>query len=140
MAEIVKVLAEVVLQADDGSILLLRRGRGDKKRPGQWDVPGGHAETGEEFRAAAVRETLEEASIAIRAPALQLLYSYTKLWDTSVSCSWLFFGVHTPKQDPVLSPEHCEFAWVSLHEAIDMIEYDLQKDALIYIRDNQLLN
>jgi 8-oxo-dGTP pyrophosphatase MutT (NUDIX family) len=76
-----RVLCEVVLSDREGKILILRRSSSDKRRPGQWDVPGGHL-------------------------------------------------------DP---DEHSEYKWVNLEQAIDLIEYDLQVEALTYIRDNNLL-
>lgn len=135
-----KTMAELVLLAEDNTILLLRRSDDDTRRPGQWDVAGGHVDAGETVTAAAVRETKEEAGIEIEQSALTLLYSISKPWDSSLSCTWLFFGAHVKKTDPVLSHEHIDFAWVSLENAIDMIEYDLQKNALQYIADNHLLD
>lgn len=136
----VKVLAEVLLQAEDGLVLIVRRGQTDERRPSQWDVPGGHVDDGEDLLEAAVRETKEETGIEVSKNDLRLDYAYTKSWDTSNSCTWLFFTAKTPKKEPTLSAEHSEYRWASLDEAIDLIEYDLQKTALSYIRDNHLLD
>ena len=47
----------------DGSLLLVRRGRGPAA--GEWSVPGGHVELGETLHVAVVREVLEETGLEV---------------------------------------------------------------------------
>ena len=46
---------------DDGSLLLVRRGRG--AAPGRWSIPGGRVEYGETLAEAVLRELEEETSL-----------------------------------------------------------------------------
>jgi ADP-ribose pyrophosphatase YjhB (NUDIX family) len=54
--------AAVVVLDDEGRILLIRRGP-RATRPGLWAVPAGFVDYGEEIRAAAARELLEETGL-----------------------------------------------------------------------------
>ncbi len=54
--------AAVVVFNDDGELLMVRRGRG-ASRPGLWSIPAGFVDYGEEIRAAAARELLEETGL-----------------------------------------------------------------------------
>tara|TARA_Y100000034_G_C6761127_1_gene339006 strand:+ start:174 stop:572 length:399 start_codon:yes stop_codon:yes gene_type:complete len=56
--------AGLILQAPDGSILLLRRSR-TVNNPGYWNLPGGRIDPGETPLQAAIRETFEEAGIPV---------------------------------------------------------------------------
>jgi len=131
------VLAKAVLRAEDGTILLLKRSETDERRPLQWDFPGGMVDEGENFVTAAVREIKEEAGIDIKPERLTLAYTTSAIREDKNVC-WLIFVGETKKQDVKLSFEHSEFQWVSLDEAINAIEYDLQKNALIHIKKARL--
>jgi 8-oxo-dGTP diphosphatase len=48
---------------DDGSLLLVRRGRGPAA--GEWSVPGGRVERGETLAEAVVREVAEETGLEV---------------------------------------------------------------------------
>jgi 8-oxo-dGTP diphosphatase len=133
-----RVLCEVVLTNQDKEVLILRRSEGDVRRPGQWDVPGGHTDPGESLEAAAARELYEEAGIAVEPKDLRLVYAVTGRRQ-EVNVVWLFFAGRTNQSQVTLSHEHSKHQWAGLDQAIEMIEYDLQRDALRYIRDNGLL-
>lgn len=67
------VAAGVLLQRKDGRIFLVRRsGTGD--HGGDWALPGGMVERGEEPQQAAVRELLEETGLQLDPAALELLH------------------------------------------------------------------
>jgi len=58
----------------DGGVVLVRRGI--EPAHGKWVIPGGHVDRGEAVQDAAVRETLEEASLTVAIRELLNVYSY----------------------------------------------------------------
>ncbi len=56
--------AAVVVYDDAGRLLLVKRAEGATK-PGLWSIPAGYVDYGEEVRAAAARELLEETGLIV---------------------------------------------------------------------------
>lgn len=133
------VVSKAWLKNSEGKVLLLRRSSTDKRRPLEWDIPGGHVEIDESPEQAAARETLEEAGIILKTSDLSLVYAMTEIPSDGVSVTWLFYVADVNSSDVVLSEEHEESAWVIPSKALDMIKYDRQKRALAYITQNNLL-
>jgi 8-oxo-dGTP diphosphatase len=74
MFECPSVTADVVVFADDGDVLLIRR----RNPPfqGQWALPGGFIETGKEtVEECAVREALEETGLEVKLDRLLGVWS-----------------------------------------------------------------
>ena len=135
-----RVVAKVVVVNPEGKILLLRRSETDVRRPLQWDIPGGHTDENELAEEAAVRETKEEAGIDLHARNLQLVYAVSDVVQDDLNVTWLFYVAHLQSEPSVtLSKEHSEHAWKTLEEVIAEVDYDRQKTAFTYIRDNHLL-
>lgn len=134
-----RVVSKAVVVNSEGEILLLRRSNTDTRRPNEWDLPGGHMDEGESPAQAAARETAEEAGIQVAQDAMRLAFAMTEFIEGFGSITWLFHIVHTHAQNVSLSREHSEFAWVTLEQAIGMIDYERQKRALRHIADNNLL-
>jgi len=133
-----KVIAKVLLQDNDGNLLLIQRSKTDVRRPLQWDIPGGAADESENYISAAARETFEEIGIKVDPKDLDLAYTVTDMTEYGNHC-WMFYVARTNSKDVKLSPEHINAQWVDLESAIKMINYPRQKDVLIYLRDNDLL-
>ena len=128
-----RIVAKVALITEAGKILLLRRSETDRRRPLEWDLPGGAGDEGEGYAEAACRETLEEAGIVLHPAAIHLAYTMADMTDKGNVC-WLYFTAVTPSELPViLSDEHTEYRWVPLSEASEYITYDRQRVALKYI-------
>jgi ADP-ribose pyrophosphatase YjhB (NUDIX family) len=70
-----KVAVATIVTDAHGHILLVRRAI--EPGYGKWVIPGGYVDRGEEVRAAALRETLEETGIEIRLGPLLNIYSYS---------------------------------------------------------------
>lgn len=134
-----RVLAKTVLRRPDGKVLILRRSKTDTRRPLQWDLPGGTLEPGEDYVAAAVRETLEEAGITVTTDDLQLAYTMSDMTDMGNAC-WLFFIGDCGDEEVRLSYEHDKFYWATETEAREMVTYDRQHQALKHIFDHALFD
>jgi len=132
------VVAKVLLVNPAGEVLTLRRSETAPRRPLESDMPGGWVDKGEDFTAAAIRETVEETGIQLAIPDLQLVYTYTAIVDDHNTC-WLFFVGHTTQTEVKLSPEHDKAGWLTLDQAVEAITYAVQHDFLVYVRDNNLL-
>ena len=73
-----------------------------KKNDNTWELPGGHLNVGEKFKAAAVRETKEETGIKIHKLKVLLKQNDFRLYKTQ------------PKVIKVsLSEEHVDYKWVT---------------------------
>jgi len=132
------VVAKILLVNPAGEVLTLRRSGTAPRRPLECDIPGGWVDEGEDFTAAAVRETEEETGIQLATIDLQLVYTHTARLDDNNTC-WLFFIGHTKETEVKLSPEHDKAEWLTLDQAIEAINYAVQNDFLTYVRDNDLL-
>lgn len=99
----------------DGCVLLLLNERGE------WDLPGGRPDAGEDHRTALVREVREEAGLAVEvgAPVDEHLFEVLPqrfVRIVAYACRLVGAG------DVVLSREHLEMRWVpvaALGETID---------------------
>ena len=68
-----KVAVGVVVTAEDGRVLLVRRNH--EPRIGRWAFPSGFVDAGEVLEAAAAREVREESGVDVRIEALLGAYS-----------------------------------------------------------------
>jgi 8-oxo-dGTP pyrophosphatase MutT (NUDIX family) len=99
----------------DGRVLLLLNERGE------WDLPGGRPDPGEDHRAALTREVREEAGLAVEVGALvdeHLFEVLPQRFVRIVTYACRLVGASTI----VLSHEHLDTRWVplaDLGEAID---------------------
>ncbi|MBI1856941.1 NUDIX hydrolase [Candidatus Saccharibacteria bacterium] len=132
------VVVKMLLRNTGGNILLLRRSATDTRRSLEWDLPGGMVEEGEDFVTGVVRETKEETGLTVQANTVRLVYTHTAMRDSGNVC-WLFFVCSGNTTDVTISYEHDQAKWVTLLEGIEMIKYDLQRNFLIYLKDNKLL-
>jgi 8-oxo-dGTP diphosphatase len=62
-----KKVAKVII-VDDDSVLMLKRSNYVEKYAGEWDLPGGHIQVGEEFSTGMKREVKEETGLDIESP------------------------------------------------------------------------
>lgn len=58
-------VAKVIIINDDNHVLMLKRSDYVDKFAGEWDLPGGHIQVGEEFETGMKREVKEETGLTI---------------------------------------------------------------------------
>lgn len=90
----------------DGRVLLLLNGRGE------WDLPGGRPDPGEDHRAALVREMKEEAGYDVAVGALVDEHVFEVIPQRFVRI--VAYACTLEGGDPALSHEHHEIRWVAL--------------------------
>lgn len=119
-----QVIAKTVVCDELGNILLLVRSDDDEHRPGDYDLPGGQVDAGENYKAGAVREALEQAGLQLEPETLRLAFAAVKTTfkvslDAEVSMVWLGFATVVPSRPPVkLSYEHKSYEWLAINEAL----------------------
>ncbi len=106
------VLSASVFLHRYGEILILKRAGG--YAGGGWFVPGGHVEFGETPLEAAVRETWEEAAIALDPASLQLVGITTFYPEPDEQHHGvIFLAPCPPGAECTLNEEHTGFRWVT---------------------------
>lgn len=104
------ILMAKVFVIDGSKILVLRRSKTDPRWALVWDLPGGAIEYGEDPKAAAGREALEEAGLELR--ELRLL-DVSSLSEGDYAITITYTATH-PGTAVRLSFEHDIFQWVSV--------------------------
>lgn len=61
-------VAKVIIIDDNDRVLMLKRSNYMEKYAGEWDLPGGHIQVGEDFEVGMRREVKEETDLCISDP------------------------------------------------------------------------
>jgi 8-oxo-dGTP diphosphatase len=132
-------IAKLLLVNEAGEILLLRRSKTDTRRPGQWDLPGGNVDQGEDIRAAVIREAAEEAGITLTNPVV--VYGFSEQIAPDALPTWIFFAQKVAGQPAVtLSFEHDDYTWMPVSEAVEAFEYERHKRTMRFVIDNKIFD
>jgi 8-oxo-dGTP pyrophosphatase MutT (NUDIX family) len=123
--------AVIKYQSSEDSIssefLLLRN------RRGFWGFPQGHKERGESEIQTLTREVLEETGIReleIQSYIGEIRYSYFKGDGMKSEKEVRFYFATTPTRQVKISIEHADFKWVTLSDALSMIDHAKLKQIL----------
>jgi 8-oxo-dGTP pyrophosphatase MutT (NUDIX family) len=136
------IVAKTLVFNDRNQVLLLLRSDDDPQRAGGFDLPGGQVEAGEDYKAGAIREALEEAALVLDPLSTHLVYSLTTLGrgDTGIQLNLvrLFFVTRVPDSTVVLSHEHKAYNWYSIDDALARTDHPLHREVLAHIRTNNI--
>ena len=100
---------------DDSRVLLLLNERGE------WDLPGGRPDPGEDQRAALTREVLEEAGLSVEVGALLDEHLFEVLPQRFVRIV-AYICALVGGRDVVLSHEHLDTRWIPLADLGETID------------------
>lgn len=96
----------------DGRVLLLRRRSNDAHKPGQWDIPGGRLELGEDPLSGVLRETREETRLDVEVVLPVGVNHFMR--DDGQKITMIIFLCKPLSDSITLSEEHTEYRWVDL--------------------------
>ena len=125
-----KVQVFVYRQTPSFQVLLLKRTKTDK---GEWHPITGNVEAHEQVRAAAVRETWEEATFEVEPEPLGVTFTYeVKEGRNKGRYHETAFAARVGPEDGEyeLSEEHSAAEWMAPEEAMQRLSWPEQKKAL----------
>jgi 8-oxo-dGTP pyrophosphatase MutT (NUDIX family) len=137
-------VAKLLLVNEKNQALILRTGtyKEHPEKEHKPDLPGGLVDPGESEHQAVIRETWEEAGVAVDPVLVTLGYAETKFYpDEAKSVSKLLYVAHiatTP--EVVISWEHEAYEWADVTTILDDYEFrPFYKEAIAYLKNNQLI-
>lgn len=120
---LLEITAKAVIVNDDGQVLVLKRDKNSKFFPGQYDLPGGGVNDGEEIEAALAREIEEELGIQAEiGPVINLVDFNTERDGRSVYVKGVRFLALHRGGEVKLSDEHEEFEWMDMNRALELFQ------------------
>lgn len=112
----VRLIQKCIVIRSDGKILALKRAADDHSRGGNWDLPGGGYEQGEQVEGAIKREVHEEAGLTPRSLHPIYIANHHNIKEGFFAGDNVFGVCYISREwggEVVLSDEHTEFAWIT---------------------------
>jgi molecular chaperone GrpE len=118
----------VVVNRETEEVLLLKRSKKVPWNAGKWDLPGGHVDEGESVEEAIKREVREETGLEVELDTVIKVSEFPKesrqFRDEKRGLRYLAFlkEGQNPQKVKLNKREHSEFQWLSLQEAIKLMD------------------
>ena len=133
---IIRVIdAYVYITTDNGILFLLLKRAKTKMYEHLWQGVAGKIEKGEKSWETAKRELLEETGLI---PKKMFIADHvSKFYEAKDDRINLVpvFGIEVNTKEVVLSDEHCDYKWVTIEEALDLLVWTGQIQAIIIVND-----
>ncbi|MEI7424826.1 MAG: NUDIX domain-containing protein [Candidatus Staskawiczbacteria bacterium] len=127
-----KTKVAVFVISQNKKVLLLSR-RADDKFPNMWEPPGGRKKNGETLLDAVKRELMEETGLIFDTGFKYFSETNFSMDGGTKNTNAIFFTIQTDEQDIELT-EHEKYSWLSIDEAIVLVEFDFIKQSLEKLR------
>ena len=138
---IIRVIdAYVYITTDNGILFLLLKRAKTKMYEHLWQGVAGKIEKGEKSWETAKRELLEETGLI---PKKMFIADHVSKFYEAKDDRINFvpvFGIEVNTKEVVLSDEHCDYKWVTIEKALDLLVWTGQKQAIIIVNDMILCN
>ena len=138
---IIRVIdAYVYITTDNGILFLLLKRAKTKMYEHLWQGVAGKIGKGEKSWDTAKRELLEETGLI---PKKMFIADHvSKFYEAKDDRINLVpvFGIEVNTKEVVLSDEHSEYKWVTINEALDLLVWTGQKQAIKIVNDMILCN
>lgn len=118
----------VLLQDNNGKILIIKRSTDSKTNPGKWELPGGKVDQGESFDQALIREVYEETCLKI---ALNHVIGISEQSLPLIRAVHIIMFGKIIEGELNLSSEHEGYAWVFFEDLHDYELADWFQDFLV---------
>lgn len=118
----------------DGKLLVIKRRSDDVHKPGQWDIPGGRLELGEDPFMGLKRETREETNLEIDIVLPLEVRHFTR--EDGQKITMIIFFCKLSGGTLQLSKEHQAYEWVDVEKEEDKIPSWLSPARENFVRYN----
>lgn len=127
------LVTKCFIKNEDSNILVLKRGADAQVRPGQWDLPGGMIEEGEDPNKAVLREIKEETAIDLGSASV----FYISSEDAPAYILTFFYYYKYEGHDVKISKEHSRYKWISIPEFNKLELPEKFKVASMHLRQSE---